>query len=59
MSNEQICHVTVRQKNDTSWYYVLTVDGEAGPQIGPYKSEQEAQAAGEKELADLDLSTDE
>ncbi|MGO4451888.1 hypothetical protein AB4Y96_23460 [Phyllobacterium sp. TAF24] len=59
MSNEQICHVAVSQKNDTSWYYVLVVDGEAGPQIGPYKTEQEAQTAGEKELADLDLSTDE
>ncbi|MBA8901382.1 MULTISPECIES: hypothetical protein [unclassified Phyllobacterium] len=59
MSNEQICHVAVSQKNDTSWYYVLVVDGEAGPQIGPYKTEREAQTAGEKELADLDLSADE
>jgi hypothetical protein len=59
MSNEQTCHVAVSQKNDTSWYYVLVIDGDAGPQIGPYRTEQEARSAGEKELADLDLGADE
>ncbi|QND52339.1 hypothetical protein HB779_10755 [Phyllobacterium sp. 628] len=59
MGNELACHVTVRQKSDASWYYVLVVDGETGSQSGPYKTEEEAQTAGEKELADLDLDTDE
>lgn len=53
MSSEPNAKVTATQKNDDGrWYYVITVDDEAGNKVGPYETEEEAIAAGEQKLAE-------
>jgi hypothetical protein len=44
--------IKAAQKNDDGkWYYVITVKGVDGPKVGPYESEEEAIADGQKKLA--------
>ncbi|WP_186444908.1 hypothetical protein [Mesorhizobium sp. J18] len=44
--------MTAHQKNDDNkWYYRIQRNGDAGPTVGPFPSEQEAIQAGERALA--------
>lgn len=58
MTNQQICAIQTHQKSDGKWYYVIVVDGETGVLMGPHDTEEEAIAAGEKDLDDLGLKDD-
>jgi len=58
MSNEQTCSIQTHRKNDGKWYYVVVIDGETGVLMGPHDTEEEAIAAGQKDLDDLDICDD-
>ncbi|EJN05565.1 hypothetical protein [Phyllobacterium sp. YR531] len=59
MSNDQRCCVQTDKKSDGKWYYVVVVDGETGVLMGPHDTEDEALAAGQKELENLGICDDE
>ncbi|MGH6862336.1 MAG: hypothetical protein ACRECY_18985 [Phyllobacterium sp.] len=58
MANDQTCSIQTHRKSDGKWYYVVVVGGEAGVLMGPHENEEEAIAAGEKDLHDLGLDDD-
>ncbi|MEK1888200.1 MAG: hypothetical protein AAAB35_11630 [Phyllobacterium sp.] len=49
MTGEPNAKITATQKNDDGrWYYVITINGEESAKVGPYETEEEALAAGQK-----------
>ncbi|MHC1547564.1 hypothetical protein [Phyllobacterium sp. K27] len=59
MTCEQRCYIQADKKSDDKWYYVVVVDGETGVLMGPHDTEDEALAAGRKDLENLGICDDE
>jgi hypothetical protein len=59
MTSEQRCYVQTDKKSDGKWYYVVVIDGETGALMGPHDTEDQALAAGQKDLENLSINDDE